>query len=98
AGIGAGLIRGRHAPKRSDLEAFLGLQLLVGLILVAGTAPVAIQFGQVGLVTLLMVLSLPVVAFRGPGAIVFERELRYRPLVVIELIETAAYYTWAVGT
>jgi O-antigen/teichoic acid export membrane protein len=98
AGIGAGLIRGPKAPEREDLAAFLGLQLVVTLVLAGATAGATLPFGQVGWVTALMVASLPVTAFRAPGVILFERDLRYQPLVVVELIETLTYYAWAIGT
>jgi O-antigen/teichoic acid export membrane protein len=98
AGIGAGLIRGPKAPAREDLASVLGLQLLVTVALAAITAVVALNFGLVGRVTTLMVASLPFVAFRAPGVILYERNLRYQPLVLIELLETMAYYVWAVGT
>ena len=98
AGIGAGLLRGSRAPDRSDLEAFLALQLLVTIVLTVATAAIALRFGLVGQVTTLMVASLPINAFRTPGAILFERELHYQPLVVIELLETLVFYAWAIAT
>jgi len=98
SGIGAGLIRGARAPERSDLQSFLGLQLLVTSILALATAAVGIPNGVVGRVTALMVASLPVAAFRTPAVILFERELRYQPLVIIELIETLVFYAWAIAT
>lgn len=98
AGIGAGLIRGSVAPQRRDLQAFLGLQLLVTLVLAGGTAAIGLVSGLVGQVTALMVASLPVAAFRTPGVITFERVLRYQPLAVIELMETVVYYVWAILT
>ena len=98
SGIGAGLIRGPHAPVRDDLRSFLGLQLLVTSILAAITIAVGWPFGVVGQVTALMVISLPLAAFRTPGVILYERNLRYQPLVVIELIETVVFYAWAIGT
>lgn len=98
AGIGAGLIRGAVAPQRKDLQAFLGLQLLVTGLFAAVTVAIGLQGGLVGEVTALMVASLPVAAFRTPGVITFERVLRYQPLAVIELLETVVYYGWAIGT
>jgi len=98
AGIGAGLIRGRHVPDRQDLQAFLALQFLITTTLALGTAAVALPTGHVGRVTTLMVAALPVLAFRTPGVILFERNLQYRPLVLIELTETVVFYVWAIGT
>jgi O-antigen/teichoic acid export membrane protein len=45
-----------------------------------------------------MIASLPILAFRAPGAIALERRLEYGPLVMIEVGETISYYVWAVGT
>lgn len=98
AGIGAGLIRGARAPERKDLQAFLGLQLLVTLVLAGVTAAIGLSHGLVGQVTTLMVAALPLTAFRTPGVIMFERNLRYQPLVVVELLETVVYYLWAIAT
>ena len=98
SGIGAGLIRGTHSPERADLQSFLGLQLLVTSILALATAAIGIPNGVVGGVTALMVASLPVAAFRTPAVILYERELRYQPLVIVELIETLVFYAWAIGT
>ena len=98
AGIGAGLIRGRHTPDRQDLGAFLGLQLAVTLLFAAATGVIAAPFGQVGRVTTLMVCSLPIAALRSPAVVLFERDLRYQRLVLVELAETAVFYCWAIVT
>jgi O-antigen/teichoic acid export membrane protein len=98
SGIGAGLIRGPRAPERADLQSFLGLQLVVTSILALATAAIGIPNGVVGGVTALMVASLPVAAFRTPAVILYERDLRYQPLVIVELIETLVFYAWAIGT
>ena len=98
AGIGAGLIRRPEAPSREDLQAFLGLQVLVTLVLAVLTAVITMPLGLVGRVTALMVVALPIAAFRSPAVILFERDLRYRPLVLIELLETVVYNAWAIGT
>jgi O-antigen/teichoic acid export membrane protein len=98
SGIGAGLIRGPRAPERMDLQAFLGLQLVVTSILAVATAAIGIPNGLVGRVTALMVASLPVAAYRTPGVILYERDLRFQPLVLIELVETLVFYAWAIVT
>ena len=98
SGMGAGLIRGERTPERDDLRSFLGLQLLVTTVLAIVTIAIGLQAGLVGRVTALMVLALPVAAFRTPGVVMYERNLRYQPLVLIELIETVVFYAWAIGT
>jgi O-antigen/teichoic acid export membrane protein len=97
-GIGAALIRGTKDPDRADLQALLGLQLLVTTIFAAATAVAAPQFGTAGSVVAVMVVSLPLTALRVPGSIVLERKLRYGPLVFVEILETLVYFAWAIGT
>jgi len=98
SGIGAGLIRGPRAPERADLQSFLGLQLLVTTFLALVTAAIGLPNGVVGRVTVVMVASLPLAAFRSPGVILYERDLRFQPLVIIELVETVIFYVWAIAT
>ncbi|HET7489515.1 MAG TPA: oligosaccharide flippase family protein [Acidimicrobiales bacterium] len=96
AGTGAALIRGHSEIRRRDLQAVLAFQLVVcalaGTVVVAG----ALAVGRHGFLTAVMALSLPAVAFRAPGAILSERELSYRPLAVVEIVESLAYYAWAI--
>ena len=97
-GLGATLIRDRHEPDRLDYANALGFQLAASSVLALIVAAIGIQFGRVGLLAALMIASLPILAFRAPGAIALERRLDYRPLVVIEVAETVSYYVWAIGT
>jgi O-antigen/teichoic acid export membrane protein len=97
-GLGATLIRDKHEPDRLDYANALGFQLAASSVLALVVAAVGSQFGEVGLLAALMVASLPILAFRAPGAIALERRLEYRPLVMIEVGETISYYVWAVGT
>jgi O-antigen/teichoic acid export membrane protein len=39
---------------------------------------------------------LPLLAFRTPGAVLFERHLEFRPQVKVELAETLVYYAFAI--
>jgi O-antigen/teichoic acid export membrane protein len=68
------------------------------LVLVVGTAVVMLPFGLLGAVTTVVVLSLPFGAVRAPAYILYERQLEYRPMAVVEIVETAAYYIWAIVT
>lgn len=97
-GLGATLIRDRHEPDRLDYANALGFQLAASSTLALIVAVVGMQFGEVGLLAALMIASLPILAFRAPGAIALERRLDYQPLVVIEVAETVSYYVWAIGT
>ena len=96
-GLGATLIRDAHEPDRLDYANALGFQLAASSILALIVAAIGSQFGQVGLLAALMIMSLPILAFRAPGAIALERALDYQPLVVIEVAETVSYYVWAVA-
>jgi O-antigen/teichoic acid export membrane protein len=98
-GIGAALIRGRREPDRGDLEALLATQLLVGFLVVAVAAAIAIPVGGVaGRAVPVMAIAVPLTALRTPGLVTLERQLSYRPLAFVEVIETVAYYLWAVVT
>lgn len=98
AGIGAGLIRGREDIRKADLEAVLGFQVLISVTAAVAVGAAALLLGGEGELTALMALSLPIAAFSTPGAILLERQLSYRPLAAVEMIETAAYYLWAITT
>lgn len=98
AGMGAALIRGRSEVRRADLQAVLAFQLLVCSVAGGAVAAGAVLVGRHGLLTAVMATSLPVVAFRAPGAILLERELSYKPLAVVEVVESLVYYAWAIGT
>ena len=95
-GMGVALIRRRDDPKPDDLRALLGFQLATSSALAAVAVVVGAFFGLVGLVTGVMALSLPFVAARAPSTIVLERSLRYRPIVLAELVETVVYYEWSI--
>jgi O-antigen/teichoic acid export membrane protein len=99
-GLGVGLIRRPEEPDRDDLRVLLGYQLVFAIVLAGAVASVAAAgpFGRPGLVTAAMMPALPLLAFRAPSSIVFERNLDYAPLVRVEMIEEASYYGWGVAT
>jgi O-antigen/teichoic acid export membrane protein len=97
-GIGVSLIRQVEPPTRADLKALLAFQLGFSTALTVCISAVLIPFGTLGQVTALMVAALPLVAVRIPGVIVLERQLNYRPLALIEIVETISYYSWAIVT
>src|SRR5436190_20463075 len=68
-GFAGALIRARQDPSPADLHSLLGLQsvILGGITAVAGG--VALGFGHVGLVTAVMLISLPIAAFRTPAVV-----------------------------
>jgi O-antigen/teichoic acid export membrane protein len=96
-GLGGALIRRAEPPEREELQALLALQLGVTAALTLVVAAIGAPFGEVGLVTALMVTSMPLVALQFPGRILLERSLSYRPLAVVEVSTVIAYYASAIG-
>ena len=96
-GLGAALIRRVEPPTAKEYEALMGLQLTVASVITVGAAAIGAQFGKVGLVTAVMVSSMPLVALQFPGRIDFERSLTYRPLAVIEIAQVVSYQVAAIG-
>ncbi len=97
SGLGAGLIRRKDPPTPLELRCVTGFQLLTSGTFVLIVALIAVPLGRSGEVAAVMVASLPLVAFRTPGALLFERRLEYRPLVVLEFIETLAFNAFAIS-
>lgn len=97
-GLGAALIRRKEPPERLELGTLLSLQALVLSVAAALTAAAAWPLGDAGRVTAIMAFTLPITAFRMPGAILLERDLRYSRLVTVELVESSTYYVFAVTT
>ena len=99
-GLGVGLIRRPEAPDAEDLRVLLGYQLILTITLAGAIAAIGAigPFGRAGLVTAVMMCSLPLFAFRVPSSIVFERNLNYAPLVRVEIVEQVAYYVWGIGS
>jgi O-antigen/teichoic acid export membrane protein len=95
-GFGAALIRRARPPSREELEAVLGLQLVVTLTVSAVVAAVGIPFGKAGAIAAVMALSLAIDASRGPTGIALERTLSYRPILIAEVSETLAYNVFAI--
>ena len=97
-GLGAVLIRQSQPPTRSDLRALLAFQLGLTSVFAFGIAALFLPFGEIGAVTALMVLSLPLMSVRAPAVILLERRLDYRPMAVVEIVETICNYIWAIAT
>lgn len=96
-GIGTALIRRVTPPERADLRALLAFQLALTTVLAVGVSTLVLPFGTIGQVTALMVASIPFTAVRAPGVIVLERRLDYRPLAVVEFIDSISYYSVAIS-
>lgn len=96
-GLGAALIRRAEPPETEELQALLGLQLAVTIGLALVVAAVGSQFGRIGLVTGVMVSSMPLVALQFPGRITLERALSFRPLAMVEVSQVLTYYAWSIA-
>ena len=97
-GLGTALIRRPEPPTKSELQAQVAFQLGVDLILVLVIGLVMMAVRLLGHVTTVIVASLPLGAFRTPAVILYERQLNYRPMAVVEVVETTVYYAWAIVT
>jgi O-antigen/teichoic acid export membrane protein len=96
-GVGATLIRRVKPVERTELRALLGFQLTLSTAIALAVSAILLPFGQIGQVTALMVMSLPLTAVRAPAVILLERQLRYRPFAIVEFAETICYYGLAIG-
>jgi O-antigen/teichoic acid export membrane protein len=97
-GIGVSLIRRADPPERAELKALLAFQLALSTALAIVISAVLLPFGTVGQVTALMLVALPLMAVRVPGVILLERQLNYRRLALVEIVESLCYYAWAIAT
>jgi O-antigen/teichoic acid export membrane protein len=97
-GIGSALIRRVDPPSRADLRSLLAFQLGLSTVLAIGISVAVLPLGTLGQVTALMVSALPLTAARAPAVIMLERQLNYRPLALVDAIETTCYFGWAIVT
>jgi O-antigen/teichoic acid export membrane protein len=95
-GLGVALIREPGEISRRQFEAVMGAQLVASTAIAAAIAAIAIWFGEAGAATAIMVVAVPIVSWRSAGTVRVERELRYRPLVIVSLVEVVAYYAWSI--
>jgi polysaccharide transporter, PST family len=95
-GIGIALIGRPQAPSRRELESVLGVQLAAATGLAVVFAAAAVPFGRGGAVVALILASLPLSTLRVAQAILLERELSFRAIATVDVIELLAQYAWAV--
>jgi O-antigen/teichoic acid export membrane protein len=96
AGIGAALIARAEAPSRSEVASIVGLQLAVTSAVAVIVGAVSIAVGDEGLVTALMMLALPLAAFRSPAMLILQRQLAFAKSVRVEISEIVTYLVAAV--
>ena len=95
-GIGSGLIRRIDPPTRDDLRALMAFQLMLSTAIAVLISVALLPFGDAGKVVAVMTVALPLTAIRAPGVILLERQLSYRPLALVEIVESILYYGWAI--
>jgi lipopolysaccharide exporter len=96
AGLGSALIGKEEVPTREVLKAVTGLQFLVTSGVAAIAVTIATFIGNDAMVTAVMVLALPLSAFRTPAMVLFQRRLQFGVQVSIEITETVAYVALAI--
>jgi O-antigen/teichoic acid export membrane protein len=97
AGIGSALIAREEPPTKHELQALVGLQLVLSTVIAGIAAGIAIAVGNAALVTGLIVLALPFTALRTPALLLFERRLQFLAQLKVEVAETVIYLALAVA-
>jgi O-antigen/teichoic acid export membrane protein len=97
-GLGAALVGRAEPPSRRELHAIAGVQMALGSVLVLAGAAAAVAFGRDGLVVATMIAALPITLLKTPAMIVLERDLEYRAIAGVDVIEAIAFYAWALTT
>jgi O-antigen/teichoic acid export membrane protein len=96
-GLGASLVRRPAPPTRRDLESIFGFQLTVMVAALAVIALVGAFTGRAGALATIMAISLPIDAFRVPGAVMAERALAFGVIARAEVLEIMAYNVAAIA-
>jgi len=95
-GLGAGMVRRREPPTRTELRTLNGIQLALALAFCIPAAAIALGFGQTGAVTAIMLCSLPITMLQTPGRIVLYRDMKYDRQLVIDFGAQATYQVFCV--
>ena len=97
AGIGPALLRRQDAPTRMELASVAGFQLAVMSLAMVVVGLWAFLFrSHTAAVAAVFLAGLPFLAVRVPAAIMLERGLHYRPIVLSEFIEVLVFNVVAV--
>jgi O-antigen/teichoic acid export membrane protein len=98
SGLGSSLVRRAEAPTRRELSSLVGFQMVITGVLATVVGVFAVlQAGEDGVVTAVMVASLPLVALRSSAIVLLSRTLEFSKVIRVELIETAVYTVVSVG-
>ena len=96
-GLGSGMIRRAESPTRPDLRALNGIQLAIALAICVPTIAVALQFGLVGAITAIMVVSLPIVTLQTPGRVLLIRQMKYERQAIVDLSALATSQAFSIA-
>jgi O-antigen/teichoic acid export membrane protein len=96
-GLGAALVRGDHKPTRLMFEQLLGFQLAIAVAVTLIVFAAAPLFGRTGWISAIMTASFCISVFRTSGFIQLDRDLMFRQVATIEIVEMVAYVAWAIG-
>jgi O-antigen/teichoic acid export membrane protein len=96
-GLGAALVRGDHRPTRVMFEQLLGFQLAIAIAVTLVAVAAAPLYGRTGWVTAVMTGSFCIAVFRSSGFIQFDRNLMFKQVAMIDVIETLVYLLWSIG-
>jgi O-antigen/teichoic acid export membrane protein len=94
-GLGASLIRRETPPTHAELAAVNALQVAATGAVAVAIAGLGVPFGSDGLLVAAMAASLPVTVLRTPSLIVLEREVRFREIATVDVVEAVVFYASA---
>lgn len=97
-GLGAGMIRRPEPPTRTELRTLNGIQLAIAAAVVGPICLVALGFGRTGMITAIMILSLPITMLQTPGRVVLARNMLYDRQAAVDSAGQMSFYLFAVTT
>lgn len=96
SGLGPALLRREEAPTARDLQNVVGFQLITLFACTFLIGIVSLNFGEAGRLTAAMIALYPITAWRTANVVVYERNLIYKPVVTLEIIEVTVFQVVAV--
>jgi O-antigen/teichoic acid export membrane protein len=96
AGVGAALVQRAEEPSIDELRALVGFQSAITGVIAVATLIVGLATSRTVLLAAVMLCSLPIAAFRAPGAIVLQWSVTFGPVARVEVMEFLAYSAVAI--
>ena len=96
-GLGNAFVRRPEPPTAADLRTLTGVQLSFSMIVVVVVVAVGLSLGEVGQVTALMVLGLPLASAQSAGRVRLARDLHFRQITLIDAMSVLTYYAWSIA-